>query len=152
MPYVHDSSPPADRAVIPFSALRKEDTAIAGGKGANLGELTRAGLPVPDGFVVTAQTYLAAMDAAGVRSKLQSLALELDTEDPAQLASMSEELRRIVHHAGIPHGLRDTILRAHEKLGAARVAVRSSATAEDTAGTSFAGMNETFTNVTGSDL
>lgn len=136
-------------AVLPFSKLRKDATAAAGGKGANLGELTAAGLPVPGGFVVSAAAYLAAMEAAGVRAKLRELAAQVRHDDPEKLAAASEELRRLVHDAGMPASLREAIVRAYEGLGRTSVAVRSSATSEDTAGASFAGMNETFTNVSG---
>ena len=135
-----------------LSSLRKDDTAIAGGKGANLGELIAAGLDVPPGFVVTADAYLDAMQRAGVRAKLQELAQGLDAEDPGALASTSDAMRELVARAGIPEPLRAAIVSAYRALGEnVRVAVRSSATMEDTAGTSFAGMNETFTGIVGED-
>lgn len=143
-----------DRApfVLPFSSLRKTDSGLAGGKGANLGELTRAGVAVPKGFVVTAQSYLHAMDTAGTRKALYKSASALDARDPEQLAATSVELRRLVREAGMPRELRDAIMRAFVELGVERVAVRSSATSEDSAGTSFAGINETYTNVVESDV
>src|SRR5581483_4065648 len=60
--------------VMPFEGLGREDVDVAGGKGANLGEMTRAGLPVPPGFVVTAEAFLASMDLGGVRAELQEVA------------------------------------------------------------------------------
>ena len=135
-----------------FAVLGSEDVAVVGGKGANLGELTRAGFPVPDGFVVTAPAYLAAMDRAGVRDRLRTLAVDVATDDAAALADASEELQGLVRSAGVPVELRRTIVDSYEQLGTdVAVAVRSSATSEDTAGTSFAGMNETFTNVVGAE-
>lgn len=133
--------------VVSFSDLQQADTRIAGGKGANLGELTRAGLPVPPGFVVTADAYLQAMETGGVRAALRKGSLISDDSDPERLAATSEELRRLIREAGMPRELREAIMRTFLALGAERVAVRSSATAEDTAGTSFAGINESFTNV-----
>jgi pyruvate,water dikinase len=138
--------------VLPFSSLRKSDTATAGGKGANLGELTSAGLAVPPGFVVSAQSYLYAMDVAGARTALAKGAEGAGGLNSERLAATSEELRRIVQQAGMPAELRDAIMRAFIGLKSERVAVRSSATSEDTAGTSFAGINETFTNVVERDL
>jgi pyruvate,water dikinase len=134
-----------------FVTLRAVDTAVAGGKGANLGELTQAGLPVPPGFVVTAQTYLAALDAAGVREALRKRASSVNADDEPGLQKASAELKQLVQQAGLPKALREEILQAYHALGSGRVAVRSSATSEDTAGSSFAGMNETFTNISGDD-
>ncbi|MGH4012044.1 MAG: phosphoenolpyruvate synthase [Pseudonocardiaceae bacterium] len=141
--------------VVGFDALRKDDTAIAGGKGANLGELTQAGLPVPPGFVVTADAYLAAMDHGGVRDDLRD-ALEAAlaaASRPAELTSASDRLQGLVRKAGVPAEIRDAVLDAYHSLGPnVRVAVRSSATSEDTAGTSFAGMNATYTNIAGDEV
>ena len=131
-----------------FDTLRRDDTPVAGGKGANLGEMTAAGLPVPPGFVVTGQAYLHALDAAGVRERLLDIVASTDLDDSSALKIASQELRAMVHKAGIPEDVRSVVQEAFEGFGAGvRVAVRSSATAEDTAQASFAGMNETFTNV-----
>lgn len=135
-----------------FKDLAKGDTADAGGKGANLGELTRAGLPVPPGFVITADSYLDAMDHGGVRHELLDTFHAVDTIDPDALADAAARLQELVRKAGMPSALRAEVLGAYHALGdAAAVAVRSSATSEDTAGTSFAGMHETFTHVHGDD-
>jgi len=141
---------PARTWVRTFAELGATDTAIAGGKGANLGEMTRAGFPVPSGFVVTATSYLGSMEAAGVREKLRELVRGAGATDDAALARISDELKQIVRRAGPTPAVREAVAQAYRKLGDnVRVAVRSSATSEDTAGTSFAGMNETFTNVSG---
>jgi pyruvate,water dikinase len=145
----HDR-PPADH-VVWFADLSVDDVEIAGGKGANLGELTRAGLPVPRGFVVTAAAYLDAVEQAHVRGALTEGAAAVDPADTAKLASASEGLQSLVRKAGIPPKLREELLAAYERLGSPRVAVRSSATSEDTADASFAGMNQTFTNVQGAE-
>ncbi|HEY7719932.1 MAG TPA: phosphoenolpyruvate synthase [Pedococcus sp.] len=137
--------------VLPLDRLGRDDVARAGGKGANLGELTRAGLPVPPGFVVTAQAYLEAMDAGGVRDALGREVAAVDVDDPAALTGAAERLQALVRSAGLPPGHRAALDAAYRMLGEPRVAVRSSATAEDSASTSFAGMNETFTNVSGPD-
>ncbi len=131
-----------------FETLRRDDTPVAGGKGANLGEMTAAGLPVPPGFVVTGQAYLHALDAAGCRQRLLDIVDNTDLDDSSALKLASDELRAVVLKAGIPDDVRTAVQSAFDALGAgARVAVRSSATAEDTAEASFAGMNETYTNV-----
>ncbi|USX54458.1 phosphoenolpyruvate synthase [Lentzea sp. HUAS12] len=133
-----------------FSTLGKDDTETAGGKGANLGELTRAGLPVPPGFVVTAEAFLKSMGQ--VREELAGeLAVALDrASSPERLAEAAERMRDLVRKAGISDDVRHEVLQAYRDLGQDEsVAVRSSATSEDTAGASFAGMNSTFTNTRG---
>ncbi|NOK04294.1 MULTISPECIES: phosphoenolpyruvate synthase [Myxococcus] len=133
-----------------FSELSREDVALAGGKGANLGEMTRAGLPVPPGFVITAAAFLEAM--APVRARLSRLWAQVDPDDPSSLTQVTQQLREHVRSAPVPERLRAAILEAYQQLGADRaVAVRSSATSEDSATTSFAGMHESFTHVLGAD-
>ena len=90
--------------IVWFNDLRATDVASAGGKGANLGELTHAEFPVPPGFVVTAQAYLQAMDDAGVRSELAELAAGVDPDDAAALAATSDRLQELVRKAGVPDG------------------------------------------------
>jgi pyruvate,water dikinase len=131
-----------------FKTVGRNDTPVVGGKGANLGEMTAAGLPVPPGFVVTGQAYLHALDAAGSRKRLLDIVTNADIDDSSALKLASDELRTVVRAAGVPADVRAVVMEAFKKLGdGARVAVRSSATAEDTAEASFAGMNESFTNV-----
>ncbi len=132
--------------------LDRGSTAIAGGKGANLGEMLRAGLPVPDGFVVAAGAFLETMDAAGLRQKLREEFRAADPDDVGKLAETAAKLRALVLGATWPASVRQEIAAAYQRLGpGAAVAVRSSATAEDAAGNSFAGMHESFTNVVGLD-
>ncbi|KYF89412.1 phosphoenolpyruvate synthase [Sorangium cellulosum] len=136
--------------VLWFDSLSRDDVASAGGKGGNLGELTRAGLPVPPGFVITADAYLATMEAAAVRKQLCELFAEADPNDPAGLRATCSALQHLVRAAPLPAELQAEIVAAYRKLGpGAVVAVRSSATSEDSASTSFAGMHETYTDVTG---
>lgn len=138
--------------ILWFGDLSASDVPVAGGKGANLGELTGAGMPVPPGFVVAAPAYLGSMDAGAVRAEIAQVAADLDVDDPTELATGSARLAEMVRSAGLPPELRRRVLDAYRTLGdTASVAVRSSATSEDTADASFAGMNETFTNVAGDD-
>lgn len=133
-----------------FAQIGLSDLGIAGGKGANLGELTRAGFPVPQGFVITAQAYLAALDQAGTRARVKALHAAVDAEQPDSLRQAARDLRELVRRTPLPPLLQQELLAQYKALGkGARVAVRSSATSEDTAGFSFAGMHETFTNVEG---
>jgi len=111
--------------VMRFAELGRGDIAVAGGKGANLGELTRAGLPVPPGFVLTTAAYRAF--TAGV-----------EAGDRAVFTSRP-----------IPQDMAREITEAWTALGEGPVAVRSSATAEDLEGASFAGQQDTYLNVRG---
>lgn len=134
------------------SELSVADIPRAGGKGANLGEMAQAGLPVPPAFVVLADAFTRSMERANVREALLEKFRATDVDSPEALASSCAELRKMVREAGLAPEVRDAILEAYRQLdGGGLVAVRSSATAEDTAGTSFAGMHETFTNVQGEE-
>jgi pyruvate, water dikinase len=145
--------------VRPFVRLGREDTMYAGGKGANLGELTSAGLPVPDGFVVGAPAYAEFCTQTGLRQRLAELLDGVDVADTAALQATSIAARNLFDQTPIPEPLAQEIRSAYEQLAREEtaggnpipVAVRSSATAEDTAESSFAGMNETFLNIRGAD-
>jgi pyruvate,water dikinase len=137
-----------------FAELSQADTSYAGGKGANLGELTRNGFPVPPGFVVGAPAYAAYRKQTGLDTRLTELLSDLDIEDTAALSAASDAARKAVVESEVPAWLTDAIESAYRELSHGHeevaVAVRSSATAEDTASASFAGMNETFLNISGS--
>ncbi|MFP5354347.1 MAG: phosphoenolpyruvate synthase [Gemmatimonadota bacterium] len=140
---------------IPFAQLDRSRIAEAGGKGANLGELVRAGIPVPDGFVVASTVYDRFLERTGVKAKLDAIAASLDVDDGVALQRAAEAMRALVFGAEVPGEIAGPIVDAYRALGApsapALVAVRSSATAEDTAATSFAGMFESFLNVEGEE-
>jgi pyruvate, water dikinase len=149
---VSRAAAPSEPFVAWFAELTAGDTARAGGKGANLGELTAAGLPVPPGFVILAGAYAEAMAAAGVRAELAALVEDLDPDNLVQIRERAARGHELVRRAGIADAIRESILEAYHRLGPdVKVAVRSSATVEDTADTSFAGMHETFTNVAGDE-
>ena len=143
----YESSSSVPQRVLALSAVSLADVPRVGGKGANLGELITAGLPVPDGFVVTADAFIEALEGAGVRAELRKKFAEVAPDAP-DFAERCAELRRKVRDVPLPATTRDELAAAYARLGAdCWVAVRSSATAEDAASTSFAGMHETFTNV-----
>ncbi|WP_031937970.1 phosphoenolpyruvate synthase [Prescottella defluvii] len=133
--------------------LGSADAPSVGGKAANLGELVRAGFPVPPAFAITERAYLAAMDAAGVRTELADRGATLRrTIDDADLTRASEELQGLVRGVRLPDDMRSEIARAYRDLGPdVPVAVRSSAPAEDAADTSFAGIHESYTDVVGDE-
>lgn len=99
------------RHVVPLTEIGAGDTALAGGKGANLGEPTTAGLPVPPGFVVAAQAYIASMEAGGVWTDLH--AILSDGTDPADAAA---RLRGLVHRAGVADDVAEAIRAAYRRL------------------------------------
>jgi pyruvate,water dikinase len=137
-----------------ISALGIENAKEAGGKGANLGELVTAELPVPPGFVLLRASYQDSMRAGGVSEELAAAHREALTKvgDSSHLGELCERMQSLVLKAGITDDVRDLMLSAYRRLGPeAVVAVRSSATGEDGRDASFAGMNATFTNVTGDD-
>jgi pyruvate,water dikinase len=135
-----------------FGELSRADVDFAGGKGANLGELTAAGMPVPAGFVVGAPAYRAFVEDTGLRERIAELLDGLDVDDTAALQRTAERVRAAIEAGDLPAAVADAIRVAYADLdGEPAVAVRSSATAEDTASASFAGMNETFLNVRGDD-
>lgn len=142
-------------SVRQFATLSNADVAWAGGKGANLGELVRAGLPVPPGFVIGATAYAAFCEAQGLRARIADHLARLDVDDPDALRLAADAARAMVEAEPMPDHLEADLRAAYTELTGdatdAPVAVRSSATAEDTAAASFAGMNETFLNVRGAD-
>ncbi|ELZ86713.1 phosphoenolpyruvate synthase [Haloferax elongans ATCC BAA-1513] len=136
-------------AVVWLDDVRADDLDLVGGKGASLGELTSAGLPVPPGFVVTAGTYRSFIEDSGIDDELFS-AVDVDHEDSAALKAAHEAAHELIMETPMPESVREEILDAYGSLGEgdAFVAVRSSATAEDLPDASFAGQQETFLNVT----
>jgi len=140
------------RFVQDIANLGMADAEEAGGKGANMGEMVKAGLPVPPGFVVLRDSYLASMSAAGVADELNAAHREavLHAGDPARFDEICQKMKATVLRAGMAGAVREKIMDAYRAMGPdCIVAVRSSATGEDGADASFAGMNETFTNVRG---
>jgi pyruvate, water dikinase len=138
------------QAIRWFDEIGLGDTGSVGGKGANLGELTAGGLPVPPGFVITGEAYLDAIDRAGVRRQLTDILRTARGASQEELDGLAAQARALVRSVPVPEALATEVLAAYDRLGdGTRVAVRSSGIGEDAEGTSFAGMNETFTNVAG---
>ncbi|HET6502550.1 MAG TPA: phosphoenolpyruvate synthase [Amycolatopsis sp.] len=138
-------------AVKDLSEIRAVDAVSAGGKGANLGELMAAGFPVPAGFVVLREGYWTSMEFSGVRAELARLHAEaLSAVDADSLAENCRRMQEVVRGTKPSPEVRAGVIAAYARLGVdVRVAVRSSATGEDGTGSSFAGMNASFTNTQG---
>lgn len=133
-----------------FEDVDKNDLPLVGGKGANLGELTKAGIPVPPGFIVTTVGYFNFLEEAGLREEIEKVLEPLDTNNSQQLLQISTKIKDAITSAEMPQDLADEIREAYKKLGGL-VAVRSSATAEDLPDASFAGQQSTFLNIQGED-
>ncbi len=134
-----------------FSETGKNDVPVAGGKGANLGEMTRAGLSVPTGFVVTADAYREFIRTNGLDSFISEQLAEAG-DDEEKLLEAAKRFRERMTAGTLPERVWDAVLAEYGKLGDnARVAVRSSATAEDLPDASFAGQQETYLNVRGGE-
>jgi pyruvate,water dikinase len=152
-----------------FSEINKNSIDTVGGKGANLGEMFNLKIPVPPGFVITAQAYDYFIEKAGIKEKIKELLEKIDYENTKQLDDITKKIRELIINSNFPKEMEDEITEAYEDLGAADldeeygsaieilqssseplfVAVRSSATAEDLANASFAGQQESFLNVKG---
>jgi len=144
----------SEKFVVWFKDVDREDIGIVGGKGANLGEMTKAGFPVPNGFIVTAQAYFHFLDEAHLRDDLADLLHNLDVNDSKKLEEASREIRRRITRSQFPKDIATDVMHAYFKMGKSSldhplVAVRSSATAEDLPNASFAGQQATFLNVKG---
>lgn len=136
-------------SIVWFDQVGRDATPLVGGKGANLGELTQAEIPVPPGFVVTTSAYRAFLQETGLDRRIAELIEGLNVEDDEALQDTACQVRAAIEEAPMPAGLREQIEAAYRELGEGPVAVRSSATAEDLAEASFAGQQSTYLNIEG---
>jgi len=125
--------------------------ARTGGKGLNLTKLAQAGFPVPGGFIVTTAGYDAFVDSAGLAAWIAAEVAAIDSSDPESLTALSQRIRARFRESTLPPPVADAIGAAYAALGEPKVAVRSSATAEDLPDFSFAGQQDTFLNVLGGE-
>lgn len=139
--------------ILWFNEVGKDDIPLVGGKGANLGEMAKFGIPVPAGFIVTAQAYFYFLEKANLRTKIKNYLSSLNLNEPDSLEQVSSHIKRLILTSPVPRDLAQAISENYAKLGTflkpALVAVRSSATAEDLPTASFAGQQETFLNISG---
>jgi pyruvate,water dikinase len=139
------------KAIVWFSEVTKKDIPLVGGKGANLGEMTNAHIPVPPGFIVTANAYYDFLQRSKIAKKIGKLLGSLDINNSKRLQRAANKVKDIILKATMPPELAKEIKEAYAKLGRGLVAVRSSSTAEDLPTASFAGQQTTFLNVQGED-
>jgi pyruvate,water dikinase len=123
----------------------------AGGKGANLSRLVRAGLPVPDGFIITTEAYQKFVDENYLGDRISQRVSKIQSQDSSALEEASEEIRSWFMNSNIPPQIATQAVDAYHNLGEAPVAVRSSATAEDLPELSFAGQHDTYLNILGAE-
>ena len=140
-----------------FEDCRRDAVPLVGGKCASLGELINAGVRVPPGFALTTEGYRRFMADSGIARELRALLAGADAQDLAALESISERIRGLVEAQPFAVEIEDLVAECYRKLSlractpAVPVAVRSSATAEDLAGASFAGQQDTYLWVRGVD-
>lgn len=139
--------------VIDFKDIDRDSLSLVGGKGANLGEMVKAGFPVPNGFAITVPSYELFLSENDIASKIYEILEITDVEDPVQLETASKKIQKIINTSKFPESVFVDMTKSYRKLSGrfskALVAVRSSATAEDLPGMSFAGQQATFLNVKG---
>ncbi len=142
-----------NRLVVWFNEVTKDDVNIVGGKGANLGEMTRAHFPVPNGFIVTSSAYFKFINENNLQAKINKVLEGIDYTNSAELNKASKKAIQIVMSGKMSDLLVKEIFSSYKQLSGiikdALVAVRSSATAEDLPTASFAGQQETYLNVQG---
>lgn len=165
--------------IVWFEEVGKEDVGLVGGKGANLGEMSNARLPIPYGFVLTSNAYFEFIAHNGLAPKIKKFLASVNTDNPHELQQASKEIQKIILEADVPASISKSVVEYYKNLTTKEeeyfsksssvaskftkalkhvyrpvaVAVRSSATAEDLPGASFAGQQETYLNVLGeSDL
>ncbi len=165
----------AKKNIVWFSEVGKDDVGIVGGKGANLGEMVNAGLPIPYGFIVTAQAYFQFLKEAKLDAEIKKTVSMINYDNPAELRAASSYIRKLIEDSPFPDHLAheiieyyDYLVQKEEEIDKKNIhvlvkikhrvkqlykqpllAVRSSATAEDLPNASFAGQQETYLNVCG---
>src|SRR3989344_4253382 len=165
----------AKKHIVWFEEVDKEDVGLVGGKGANLGEMLRAGFPVPYGFIVTSYAYFSFIEENKLSPKIKELLSGIDYEDSDKLDKIAHQIQRLITSSPIPSSLTKTVIEFYDHLEEKEqkilkkhtspfarikaplkatytppvVAVRSSATAEDLPTASFAGQQETYLNIKG---
>jgi pyruvate,water dikinase len=136
-----------------FKEIDKDDVGLVGGKGANLGEMTKMGLPVPPGFIVSASAYFHFVEENKLLDKIKGYLKYVDANEPSSYQVASQKIKALFEKGRMPKELALEIMKAYLKVGTKLkhplVAIRSSATAEDLPEASFAGQQETFLNVKG---
>lgn len=139
--------------VVWLKDLDKDDAHLVGGKNANLGEMIRAGFPVPEGFAITATAYFKFLKLNNLDEKIKHLLGTVNYEDTESISQVSSHIKKIIKSSEIPQDIVKEIFSIYHQMSvkydASYVAIRSSATSEDSKDASFAGQQETYLNIKG---
>ena len=135
-----------------FNEISKNNVAEAGGKGASLGEMTQAGIPVPNGFVILSEAFNRIMKLDDLNVEIDSILHRVNHEVVHTIDDASKKIQAIIMKAEMPKEISNEIEMAFKKLDAEFIAVRSSATSEDSADAAWAGQLDTFLNTTENEL
>ena len=135
-----------------FKQLSKSDVSIAGGKGASLGEMTQAGISVPPGFVILSGAFEQFVEETRIRADIEAVLNKVKHNDTNSIEQASEKIQAIILGQKLPKAIGVEIQKEFKKLGAKFVAVRSSATSEDSSSAAWAGQLDTYLNTTEKDL
>ena len=144
-----------NKNILWFKEINQHDVDIVGGKGGNLGEMYNLGIPVPNGFVVSTCAYFSFIKENKIDKQIKEIIDDLDVDNSEKLFEVSEKIKKIIKSTPVAESISFEIIKAYKKLSSfgglidTPVAVRSSATAEDSPDASFAGQQETFLNVIG---
>jgi pyruvate, water dikinase len=141
--------------IVGLEEVSESDLPLVGGKASKLGELVRRGLPIPPGFVITTELYQAFVDSTGLKSEIPAALQGIDPGDSNSVERASQRIRSAFESAEFPDAMRNEIVAAYESFvkqnDVTFSAVRSSATAEDLEDASFAGLQDTYLNVRGTE-
>lgn len=135
-----------------FTELNKGDSGIAGGKGASLGEMTQAGIPVPPGFVVLSDSFERFIEETDLVAEIDSILHSVNNKEIHTVENASEKIRALILNVEMPKDIADEISKSFKELNTKYVAVRSSATAEDGKDHAWAGQLESYLNTTEEDV
>lgn len=135
-----------------FSQITKKNVSEAGGKGASLGEMTNANIPVPPGFVILADAFFRFLEETDLGQEIQTELSKINYKDINSVNKASLKIRALIFSVPMPEDLEKEIIFNFKKLKTKFVAVRSSATAEDSSSASWAGELETYLNTTEKNL
>ncbi len=135
-----------------FNEIDSKNVDIAGGKGASLGEMTQANIPVPEGFVILSNVFEKFLENANIGAEIESILNTVNTDVVHTIDEASEKIQYLILNAEMSEGIKETIEKSFKELNTKYVAVRSSATSEDSADAAWAGQLDTFLNTTKNDL
>lgn len=142
----------AETLIKNFTQISKADTEIAGGKGASLGEMTQAGIPVPNGFVILSNAFDRFLEETDLSVEIDAAFDTVDIKEVHTIENASEKIQAMILSREIPENIKTEILKFYKNLDSKFVAVRSSATSEDSASAAWAGQLDSFLNTTNETL